>query len=62
MSSDRAPAENRLEHFNADRSRLLSDVERRVVQRLSVAANAAGPGSSSSLEYVINDVCYNEIR
>ncbi len=62
MSSDRAPAENRLEHFNADRSRLLSDVERRVVQRLSNAAKAAGPGNASSLEYVINDVCYNEIR
>jgi glycerol-3-phosphate O-acyltransferase len=55
-------AENRLERFNADRQRLLTDVERRVVHRLSDAAKTGGTHSSTSLEYVINDVCYQEIR
>lgn len=71
MSSSRpvAAAENRLEHFNADRGRLLADVERRVVTRLTEAAKAAqgavgnsGAAHAASLEYVINDVCYQEIR
>ena len=71
MSSGRPveAAENRLEHFNADRGRLLKDVERRVVERLSEAARTAQShavpgtaGHASSLEYVINDVCYQEIR
>ena len=52
-------AENRLEKFNADRARLLAEVERRVVAR-KVADAAAG--GDASLEYVLNDVAYCEIR
>jgi len=61
MASDRPvrEAENRLERFNADRERLLAEVERRVVARKVAEARAGG---DSSLEYVINDVAYNEIR
>ena len=61
MGSDRPvqEAENRLEWFNADRERLLAEVERRVVAR-KVAE--AGAGGDASLEYVLNDVAYCEIR
>lgn len=61
MGSDRPvrEAENRLERFNADRERLLSEVERRVVARRVGEAKAGG---DHSLEYVLNDVAYNEIR
>jgi len=61
MASDRPvrEAENRLEKFNADRERLLSEVERRVVARKVTEAQAGG---DSSLEYVLNDVAYCEIR
>ncbi|HRC57535.1 MAG TPA: 1-acyl-sn-glycerol-3-phosphate acyltransferase, partial [Kofleriaceae bacterium] len=52
-------AENRLEHFNHDRERLLAEVERRVVSR-QVAASKTG--AESSLEYVINDVCFSETK
>lgn len=52
-------AENRLEHFNPDRDRLLAEVERRVVSRLVAAAKAGG---EASLEYVINDVCFAETK
>ena len=52
-------AENRLEHFNHDRERLLAEVERRVSGRL-IAGVARG--HEHSLEYVLNDVCYSEIR
>ncbi|MGE5183833.1 MAG: 1-acyl-sn-glycerol-3-phosphate acyltransferase [Acidobacteriota bacterium] len=52
-------AENRLERFNADRERLLSEVERRVVARRVAEAKAGG---DASLEYVLNDVAYCEIR
>ena len=61
MASDRPvrEAENRLERFNADRERLLSEVERRVVAR---RVGAAKSGGDHSLENVLNDVAFNEIR
>jgi glycerol-3-phosphate O-acyltransferase len=61
MASDRPvrEAENRLERFNADRERLLSEVERRVVARRVAEAKAGG---DASLEYVINDVAFCEIK
>src|ERR1700742_2807869 len=61
MASDRPvqEAENRLERFNADRERLLAEVERRVVARKVADARAGG---DASLEYVLNDVAYCEIR
>src|SRR6187200_2505688 len=61
MASERPvrEAENRLERFNADRERLLSEVERRVVARRVAEAKAGG---DASLEYVLNDVAYCEIR
>jgi glycerol-3-phosphate O-acyltransferase len=61
MVSDRPvrEAENRLERFNADRERLLGEVERRVVARRVADARAGG---DASLEYVLNDVCYWEIQ
>jgi glycerol-3-phosphate O-acyltransferase len=61
MASDRPvrEAENRLESFNADRERLLAEVERRVVARKVADARAGG---DASLEYVLNDVAYYEIR
>src|SRR5258707_13374787 len=52
-------AENRLEKFNADRERLLAEVERRVVARKVAEARAGG---DASLEYVLNDVAYCELR
>jgi glycerol-3-phosphate O-acyltransferase len=61
MASDRPvrEAENRLERFNSDRERLLSEVERRVVAR---RVGEARSGGDHSLEYVLNDVAFNEIR
>lgn len=61
MASDRPvrEAENRLERFNGDRERLLSEVERRVVAR---RVGESKSGSEQSLEYVLNDVAFNEIR
>src|SRR5258705_4529984 len=61
MATDRPvrEAENRLERFNADRERLLSEVERRVVARRFAEAKAGG---DASLEYVINDVAFCEIK
>ncbi|TMQ22833.1 MAG: hypothetical protein E6J91_01015 [Deltaproteobacteria bacterium] len=61
MASDRPvrEAENRLERFNADREHLLVEVERRVVTRKIAEARAGG---DASLEYVLNDVAYCEIR
>jgi len=52
-------AENRLEKFNADRERLLAEVERRVVARKVAESKAGG---DASLEYVLNDVAFCEIR
>jgi glycerol-3-phosphate O-acyltransferase len=62
MTPDARPvreAENRLEKFNSDRERLLAEVERRVVARRIRDAKAGG---DASLEYVLNDVAYCEIR
>ncbi len=61
MASDRPVREgrNRLESFNADRDRVLATVERRVVARLSERARRGG---DESLEYVLNDVCVNELK
>ena len=61
MASDRPvrEAENRLERFNEDRERLLAEVERRVVARRVVEAKQGG---DHSLEYVLNDVAYHEIK
>jgi glycerol-3-phosphate O-acyltransferase len=52
-------AENRLERFNADRERILAEVQRRVLESYHEAAAASG---EASLEYVLNDVAYSEIR
>jgi len=52
-------AENRLERFNTDRERLLNEVERRVVARRVAEAKAGG---DHTLENVLNDVAFNEIR
>jgi glycerol-3-phosphate O-acyltransferase len=61
MSAERpvVESEGRLERFNEDRDRILTEVERRVVGRLLAAA---ARGGDQSLEYVLNDVCYAEIR
>ncbi|MFN0250919.1 MAG: 1-acyl-sn-glycerol-3-phosphate acyltransferase [Kofleriaceae bacterium] len=61
MASDRPirEAENRLERFNADREKLLAEVERRVVANRVAQATSGG---DLSLEYVLNDVAYNEIK
>jgi glycerol-3-phosphate O-acyltransferase len=61
MASDRPvrEAENRLERFNDDREHLLAEVERRVVARKVTEARRGG---DASLEYVLNDVAYCEIR
>jgi len=61
MSSDRPvqEARGRLDGFNADRERVLREVERRVVERL---VERAGRGGDDSLEYVLNDVAVSEIR
>ncbi len=61
MASDRPvrEAENRLERFNADREKLLAAVERRVVARRVAEATSGG---DASLEYVLNDVAYCEIK
>jgi glycerol-3-phosphate O-acyltransferase len=61
VGSDRPvrEAENRLERFNSDRERLLGEVERRVAARRIAEARAGG---DASLEYLINDVAYCEIK
>jgi hypothetical protein len=52
-------AEHRLASFNRDRDRLLHDVERRVQARL---VERAAAGGEHSLEYVLNDVAFHELR
>jgi len=52
-------AENRLEQFNGDRARIVSDVERRIVDDY---VRAAAAGGDASLEYVINEVAFSEMR
>jgi len=61
MSAERpvVESEGRLERFNEDRDRILAEVERRVVGRLLASA---ARGGDLSLEYVLNDVCFAEIR
>lgn len=61
MASDRPvlEARSRLDGFNADRDRVLREVERRVVERVTRKAAAGG---DASLEYVLNDVCVSEIK
>ena len=52
-------AENRLARFNGERSALCEEVERRVMERrIALAAR----GGDHSLEYVLNDAAYHEIR
>lgn len=57
-------AENRLERFNADRDRIVAEVERRIVTEIVTAAAKGGAdvGDSRSLEYVLNDVAYSELK
>ena len=52
-------AEHRLASFNADREQLLAEVERRVQRRL---VDRAAAGGEFSLEYVLNDVAFSELR
>jgi glycerol-3-phosphate O-acyltransferase len=54
-----AEAENRLEGFNGEREKIVSTVERRLVQ---ARLDAADQGPEASLEYVLNDVAFAEIR
>src|SRR5215468_970463 len=52
-------AENRLAHFNAERDAIVAEVSQRVViARLSEAQRRR----DASLEYVLNDVAFQEIR
>src|SRR5215470_15176806 len=52
-------AENRLAHFNAERDAIVAEVSQRVViARLSDARRRR----DASLEYVLNDVAFQEIR
>jgi glycerol-3-phosphate O-acyltransferase len=60
--SDRRPiqeAENRLASFNRERNSIIAEVERRV---LAGRLDAAGAGGDASIEYVLNDVAFQEIR
>ena len=52
-------AENRLERFNGERDAIIAAVRRRVVDEL---ARAAATRADASLEYVLNEVAYAEIR
>lgn len=52
-------AENRLARFNADRDRIVAEVERRITDSCLQAASAGG---ESSLEYLLNEVAYSEMR
>ncbi len=52
-------AENRLAGFNRDRESILAEVERRVVTSRIAAAQKGG---DNSLEYVLNDVAFQEVR
>jgi glycerol-3-phosphate O-acyltransferase len=52
-------AENRLARFNRERDTLCDEVVRRVMDR---RLRAAARGGDHSLEYVLNDAAYHEIR
>lgn len=51
-------AENRLERFNADRDRIVAEVQRRILAQQIERAERGGEG----LEYVLNDVVYSELK
>lgn len=59
MSRPVLEAENRLERFNSERDEIIASVRRRVVEALERAAET---GADSSLEYVLNEVAFAEIR
>jgi glycerol-3-phosphate O-acyltransferase len=52
-------AENRLERFNSERERIIATVQRRVLDQLQ---SAAAELPECSLEYVLNEVAFAEIR
>lgn len=52
-------AENRLAGFNRERDSIVREVERRVV---GARVAAAAHGGDASLEYVLNEVAYEEVR
>src|SRR5262249_60887807 len=52
-------AENRLARFNGEKAAILAEVERRVVED---NLHRARRGGEASLEYVLNDVAFQEIR
>jgi glycerol-3-phosphate O-acyltransferase len=52
-------AENRLARFNGEKAAILAEVERRVVEE---NLHKARRGGDASLEYVLNDVAFQEIR
>jgi glycerol-3-phosphate O-acyltransferase len=61
MSAPRlvADAENRLARFNGDRDAILADVERRVLAGRLAAAERS---PDASLEYVLNEIAFAEIK
>jgi glycerol-3-phosphate O-acyltransferase len=61
MSAPRlvAEAENRLARFNGDRDAILADVERRVLAGRLAAAERS---PDASLEYVLNEIAFSEIK
>src|SRR5690349_21374007 len=54
-----AEAENRLARFNGDRDAILADVERRVLAGRLAAAERS---PDASLEYVLNEIAFSEIK
>src|SRR5262249_45757533 len=52
-------AENRLARFNTEKHSILAEVERRVVEGRLAGSRRGG---DASLEYVLNDVAFQEIR
>jgi glycerol-3-phosphate O-acyltransferase len=54
-----AEAENRLARFNGEREAIVSEVERRVLEGRLAAAERS---PEASLEYVLNDVAFSEIK
>ena len=52
-------AENRLARFNSEKATILAEVERRVVEH---HLKEARRGGEAALEYVLNDVAFQEIR
>ncbi len=52
-------AENRLARFNGEKAAILAEVERRVVEE---NLHRSRRGGDASLEYILNDVAFQEIR